>query len=140
MMTIEVGTRWVHFEGSRYVDITYTTEDSVYFKDVGSAPPNTKCMLPHAEFLALFIRPDLHILAVPDVVNNPKHYQVFPGVEAIEIIAASLTLDGFHGYCMGNMLKYRLRVGKKDAVQQELGKADKYIELFNQHKHLCKLN
>lgn len=37
-----------------------------------------------------------------------------------------------------SILKYRLRAGGKDDVMQELGKADKYQELYTEHKHLCK--
>lgn len=73
-----------------------------------------------------------------DAVNNPKHYTVFENVEAIQIIACSLTEDQFWGYCLGNILKYRLRAGGKDDVMQELGKADKYQELYIEHKHLCR--
>ncbi|MGL6011826.1 MAG: DUF3310 domain-containing protein, partial [Shewanella oncorhynchi] len=47
-------------------------------------------------------------LPKPDVVTKPSHYQFFEGVEAIEIIASSMSKEGFHGYCMGNRLKYRL--------------------------------
>lgn len=74
----------------------------------------------------------------PDAVNSPKHYSVFEKLEAIEVIARSMTADQFYGYCLGNILKYRLRAGGKDDVMQELGKADKYQELFTQFKHLCK--
>lgn len=74
----------------------------------------------------------------PDVVKSPSHYQFFPGVEAIEIIAASMSEEGFHGYCMGNRLKYRLRAGNKDKLEQDISKSDFYVELFNKHKHLCK--
>lgn len=75
---------------------------------------------------------------VVDAVNSPKHYSVFDGTEAIEIIASSLTQEEFRGYCFGNLLKYRLRCGKKDDVTQELNKADKYKELYEDYKHLCK--
>ena len=74
----------------------------------------------------------------PDAVNHPKHYAVFEQLEAIEVIACSMTTQQFYGYCLGNILKYRLRAGGKDDVMQELGKADKYQELFTKHKHLCK--
>lgn len=74
----------------------------------------------------------------PDAVNHPKHYAVFEQLEAIEVIASSMTLEQFYGYCLGNILKYRLRVGGKDDVMQELGKVGKYQELFTNHKHLCK--
>jgi hypothetical protein len=75
---------------------------------------------------------------VKDVINSPKHYAVFEDVEAIQVIASCMTQEMFKGYCLGNILKYRLRAGAKDDVMQELGKADKYQELFSQHKHLCK--
>ena len=72
-----------------------------------------------------------------DVINSPQHYQVFPDKEAIEIIASSMTTEQFYGYCLGNFLKYRLRIGAKDEVPQELGKSNKYKELYEKHKHLC---
>ena len=77
-------------------------------------------------------------IAKGDVVHSPKHYQVFPDKEAIEIIARAMTTEQFYGYCLGNFLKYRLRIGAKDEVQQELGKSNKYKELYEKHKHLCK--
>lgn len=44
-----------------------------------------------------------------DPVNQPQHYQFFPDLEAIEVIARSTTQEQFYGYCLGNRLKYRLR-------------------------------
>lgn len=76
-------------------------------------------------------------VAKPDAVNHPKHYAVFEQLEAIEVIASSMTTEQFYGYCLGNILKYRLRAGGKDDVMQELGKADKYQELFSKFKPLC---
>ncbi len=73
-----------------------------------------------------------------DVVKNPSHYQFFPGVEAIEVIAMSMTDAMFRGYCLGNRLKYRLRAGKKDDPKQELDKSDFYVELYDKHRHLCR--
>lgn len=71
-------------------------------------------------------------------VHSPKHYNVLEDIEAIQIIASSMTYEMFKGYCLGNILKYRLRCGAKDDVTQELAKADKYKELFAKYKHLCK--
>ncbi len=73
-----------------------------------------------------------------DVVNKPLHYQFFDGVEVIEIIASSMTSEQFKGYCLGNRIKYRLRAGNKDKLEQEIAKSDKYVELYDEHKHLCK--
>lgn len=73
-------------------------------------------------------------------VRQPSHYQVFDGLESIEVIARSMTVSEFRGFCMGNVLKYRLRAGKKSelaTVEKDLKKADFYKELFEQHKDKC---
>ncbi|ADW95235.1 hypothetical protein UAB78_031 [Escherichia phage UAB_Phi78] len=72
-----------------------------------------------------------------DMVMNPKHYEFFEGVEAITIIARSMTEKQFAGYCMGNALKYRLRAGKKLNTEEDLKKADYYKDLFQKHRHEC---
>lgn len=75
-----------------------------------------------------------------DDVRTPTHYQVFPGTESIEIIARSMTQAEFRGFCMGNVLKYRLRAGKKSdqaSMEKDLRKADFYKELFEEHKYKC---
>ena len=62
-----------------------------------------------------------------DLVNNPKHYQLFAdGTEAIEIIQATLSREEFMGYLKGNALKYRLRAGEKGDLQQDIDKANWY--------------
>ena len=75
--------------------------------------------------------------AQPDPVNQPQHYQFFPDLEAIEVIARSTTQEQFYGYCLGNRLKYRLRAGNKDKLEQDIAKSDKYLELYEKHKGLC---
>ena len=75
-----------------------------------------------------------------DSVRQPSHYQVFDGVESIEIIARSMTVSEFRGFCMGNVLKYRLRAGKKSelaTMEKDLNKAAFYQELFDLHKGKC---
>jgi len=73
----------------------------------------------------------------PDAVNSPQHYQFFPDLEAIEVIAHSMTQEQFYGYCLGNRLKYRLRAGNKDKLEQDIAKSDKYSELYEQHRGKC---
>ena len=73
-----------------------------------------------------------------DQIKNPKHYQILEGVESIEIIASALTEDQWKGFCLGNILKYRIRAGKKDELTQDIGKADFYEELYDMHKNLCR--
>ncbi|WOZ56257.1 nucleotide kinase [Klebsiella phage vB_KpnP_MUC100] len=75
-----------------------------------------------------------------DGVKQPSHYQLFEGVEAIEVIARSMTQEMFKGYCLGNILKYRLRAGKKSelaTLEKDMAKATFYLELYEKHKGLC---
>lgn len=83
------------------------------------------------------IQEELPTQKSPDAVNYPKHYQFFPGLEAIEVIARSMTQEQFYGYCLGNRIKYRLRAGNKDKMEQDIAKSDKYLELYEQHNGKC---
>ncbi|UGO47547.1 hypothetical protein LILPAPAWES_16 [Morganella phage vB_MmoP_Lilpapawes] len=74
---------------------------------------------------------------VDEAVYNPKHYAVLDDIEAIQIIARSMTVEQFKGYCLGNIMKYRLRLGAKDAVEQDLKKATNYKDIFEKFKELC---
>ena len=75
-----------------------------------------------------------------DMVNSPSHYALFDDIEAIQVIASSMTKEMFKGYCFGNLLKYKLRAGGKDDIQQELKKAERYKGLYEEYQHLCKQN
>ncbi|QQG33586.1 nucleotide kinase [Pectobacterium phage PcCB251] len=73
-------------------------------------------------------------------VRTPSHYMLFDDIEAIEVIARSMSVEQFKGYCFGNILKYRLRAGKKSELaflEKDLAKAEFYGELFEQHKGKC---
>jgi len=61
-------------------------------------------------------------------VKNPDstHYAVFPGVEAIDVIKTMLSPEEYQGFLKGNILKYQLRLGKKDNVDKELVKIKDY--------------
>lgn len=70
-------------------------------------------------------------------VTNPKHYQLFDGIESIEIIARAMTVEQFLGFCLGCALKYRIRAGKKDDALQDIAKAEQFEILFKKYRHLC---
>lgn len=75
-----------------------------------------------------------------DGVKKPNHYKLFEDIEAIEVIARSMTQEMFKGYCLGNILKYRLRAGKKGemaTLEKDMAKAEFYKELYEKHKGLC---
>jgi len=59
-----------------------------------------------------------------DVINNPQHYTAFGETyEPINVIEAW----GL-GFCLGNVVKYIARCGKKDEPLQELKKARWYLD------------
>ena len=72
-----------------------------------------------------------------DAVINPNHYDMM-GANTIEILAAAMTEAEWRGFCLGNTLKYRIRAGKKDDLQQDIDKANNYERLYEEHKHLCR--
>lgn len=79
-------------------------------------------------------------IKVKSDVTHPNHYMLLDNVEAIEIIARSMTVEAFRGFCLGNVLKYHLRAGKKAelaTMEKDLKKAAFYQELFDKHKGMC---
>lgn len=70
-------------------------------------------------------------------VENPPHYHLFDGIQAIEIVARALTVEQFRGFCLGSILGYRLRAGKKDDALQDIAKANQFEILFKKYRHLC---
>lgn len=73
-------------------------------------------------------------------VTKPSHYMLFDDIEAIEVLARSMTREQFKGYCFGNILKYRLRAGKKSELaylEKDMAKAGFYGELYEKHKDKC---
>lgn len=86
----------------------------------------------------------IHNVNVPvntiEGVAKPSHYMLFDDIEAIEVIARSMTHEQFKGYCLGNILKYRLRAGKKFELaylEKDMAKAGFYGELYEKHKDKC---
>tara|TARA_R100000544_G_C2201229_1_gene46828 strand:- start:78 stop:488 length:411 start_codon:yes stop_codon:yes gene_type:complete len=62
-----------------------------------------------------------------DLVNNPKHYMLFAdGTESFDVIRKALTPEEYIGGLKFNILKYRLRMGKKKGAVDCLKKAQWY--------------
>ena len=66
-------------------------------------------------------------------VKNPQstHYELWNGCEAIDVLKNSLTEDEYKGFLKGNILKYQLRLGKKDNVDKEIIKIKDYQAELN---------
>jgi hypothetical protein len=69
---------------------------------------------------------------VSDAVKNPSHYKLF-GEEVIDIMMRTLTETEFKGYIKGNVLKYRLRAGKKGDTLEDISKAYQYEMMYKQY-------
>jgi hypothetical protein len=62
-----------------------------------------------------------------EAITSPGHYKVAEGLEVVDMIRAVLTPEQFKGYCLGNLIKYRMRAGKKTmSPMEDLGKAHVY--------------
>ena len=74
-----------------------------------------------------------------DLVNRPPHYLV-GGIEAIQIIKSRLTKEEYQGYLKGNHLKYILRYPFKDNPEQDLQKAEWYINKLREELDDSEIN
>jgi hypothetical protein len=73
---------------------------------------------------------------VKDSIINPKHYKIFApedyvnypdGIEYMDLCDKALAhLSGVESHLVGQILKYALRVGKKDAMEQDATKIEWY--------------
>lgn len=64
-----------------------------------------------------------------DMVNSPDHY-THNGIEAIEVIEAKLTNDQYQGYLQGSVMKYLLRSNYKGKRNEDLKKAQWYLNVL----------
>ena len=98
-----------------------------------------KCWNPHtdSETWEQVPNPDL----VTDIDNNKaknpnsKHYELWENFEAIDVIKLALTDEEYKGFLKGNILKYRLRAGKKnienDNIIKDINKSIDYERELN---------
>jgi hypothetical protein len=89
-----------------------------------------------------YVAPDFHgdfsgmSDEVKDSIINPKHYKIFSpedyakypdGIEYMDLCDQALAhLSGVESHLVGQILKYTLRVGKKDAMEQDATKIEWY--------------
>lgn len=67
-----------------------------------------------------------------DLVHHPAHY-TSGSKEVIDIAHEALTEEEFTGAMKFNIIKYTLRVGKKDDPVQEMGKVANYADYLGKH-------
>lgn len=61
-----------------------------------------------------------------DLVNNPDHYTTW-WIECLDAIQESMSIEAFNWYLKWNIQKYLRRYEKKDKPQQDLLKAQFYL-------------
>lgn len=68
-----------------------------------------------------------------DEITRTKHYD--SQVQPINAMQANMSKEEFQGYCLGNIVKYCLRFGKKDGegLQKEANKIADYAEFLRVH-------
>ena len=73
--------------------------------------------------------PSDHELSLRQAAINPGHYkEVIPGFEYFDVMDHVLKgWNGSQAACLANAYKYMFRLGKKDPVLQDLGKAMWYL-------------
>ena len=67
-----------------------------------------------------------------DMVEKPPHYQV-GGIETVDVIKAKLgghNSEHWHGYLLGNIIKYTTRAKYKGKFLEDLQKARYYLNVL----------
>ena len=98
-----------------------------------------KCWTPHTDttIWQQVENPDLATDKGNNKAKNPnsKHYELWENFEAIDVIKLALTDEEYKGFLKGNILKYRLRAGKKnienDNIIKDINKSIDYERELN---------
>tara|TARA_R110002049_G_scaffold54934_1_gene152658 strand:- start:5896 stop:6339 length:444 start_codon:yes stop_codon:yes gene_type:complete len=64
-------------------------------------------------------------------IEENKHHQLWEGTQSLDIMKKVLTDEEYKGFLKGNILKYQLRVGKKDDPSKEIKKINDYSKELN---------
>ena len=60
-------------------------------------------------------------------VNHPAHYNMYP-IESIDMLIGIFGLEKTIDFCIMTAMKYRLRLGLKDDINQDLAKEKWYLD------------
>ncbi len=59
-------------------------------------------------------------------VNKPARYNVYP-IETIDMMVSIWGVEKTMNFCTINAFKYRMRIGFKDNIQEDLAKEEWYL-------------
>jgi Protein of unknwon function (DUF3310) len=71
-------------------------------------------------------------------VNHPAHYNAY-SIEVIDMMLKIWGSQAAYTFCEMNAFKYRMRVGLKDNVEQDMRKEKWYLEKANEIKNIYNL-
>ena len=73
------------------------------------------------------------IKSLVNKLKNPKasHYNLWLDTDSIDIIKANLTQEEYIGALKFNILKYQLRLSKKDCIEADMEKIEDYKRELN---------
>ena len=85
------------------------------------------------DFLASGGNPEDYFDEEEPVQRREEHYELWDGTDALDIMAATLSYHEYIGFLKGNILKYQLRLGKKEgeSVEKDLQKIETYKQILN---------
>lgn len=63
--------------------------------------------------------------------NHPSHYNQYP-IEVIEMMERIFGLEATRVWCLMTAFKYRMRMGHKDDIEQELEKENWYLAKYEE--------
>lgn len=61
-----------------------------------------------------------------EAVNHPSHYNQYP-IEVIDMMESIFGLEATKLWCVMTAFKYRMRMGHKDDIQQDMEKEQWYL-------------
>lgn len=61
-----------------------------------------------------------------EMVNHPSHYNQYP-IETIDMMVAIFGKEAARQWCVMTAFKYRMRLGHKDDINQDLAKEQWYL-------------
>ena len=67
-------------------------------------------------------------------VNHPPHYNQYP-IETIDMMISIFGVDKTIDFCIMNAYKYRMRLGLKDNIEQDLAKEKWYLDKAQELKN-----
>ena len=71
-------------------------------------------------------------------IEKNKHHILWNGKQSIDIIKNELTPEEYKGFLKGNILKYQLRLGKKDCMALDIDKIKDYTNELNEESWIKK--